>query len=1036
MQKLSPCFDKVKGLSKEDKEFLEKRVKELSALPDKEANIRAAKELQDKTLDDLHNVYHQLGIEGYENNISSSKTKNNGKTNEGRQQEGVGQETIHEKGQVEGQGQESLSDQEALTGTPKGNKEGAAGESASSFKEISSETHPEQAAKALRESAQRLADEGDREGAMKLFKQADRIESGKPPPEGGVTDIEGSEPSETTSIANKVVNKERIARGLDPIQKAVKRAWKTEVLKDANEKIDSGAVDPQVLARELNKKPRPLTDTEDAILAIGRMQLWNAHKNSMSAIEEAVKSGDKGAETVARMGLTYIEDAMYENDIASKKSGTENARGLAARRMMIANDYSLANQKQRLRVANMGKPLPKELNERLEKYSRDLEEANRKLDEHQKRISELEAGKISDKIKRDAEFEERKEKRATVKERIQKERTDLYDELKMIAKDQSSKLSSIPVPVEMIPTLAKLARNYAKEGITELSGIADKIHENLKDFMEGITKEDVKDALLKYNDEKKLEEYKKRLVAKKGALEERIENKDFEPRTKTPTPLDREAMMLQADVENVKRKFDTERIKLEKENRTKYEKTLDFISKWYRMDLLSGITVLGKLTSAAQLRMALTPLEEGIGGVLSHIPGISSIAAQAPREGGFNIAAEAKAVSQYIDKATYNDMWDMIKKGKNPMELIYGKKYDLPAEALGFFGQLHSALKVLPKRAEFYRSFEKRYAWAKKNGLNADDPLVQTQIASASYNDASRAIFMQDNMISNAYKLAAHYLDNLGNGGKAVAFGMKTIMPIIKVPTNIVGEAFSYAGGGVKAAVMARKQIAGGLKMMLGLKKGIDKLTPDQADMIMRNLKKQTIGAAFFALGYFGSASVGGYYTGKREEDEVEEGGLRMFGVDIPKWMVHNPALEMLQLGATVKKVHDKYEKAGKDNAAEAGALAGFGGLAGQLPFIDNPKRIVEAWKTPKAADKYADEFIRSITIPQLIQEAAKLNDKDEKGNVIKRKPDNLLEMEETAIPGLRQKVHTTEEFKQIQKEKAAEKREERKATKEQMQEQ
>ena len=83
--------------------------------------------------------------------ISSPKIENNGNSKQGRQQEGLSEETLHEEGQGQRKGQEGLSDQEAL------NKEGVENRSAPPLSQISNKDHPKEAAAAVRKSAQNLA---------------------------------------------------------------------------------------------------------------------------------------------------------------------------------------------------------------------------------------------------------------------------------------------------------------------------------------------------------------------------------------------------------------------------------------------------------------------------------------------------------------------------------------------------------------------------------------------------------------------------------------------------------------------------------------------------------------------------------------------------------------------------------------------------------------------------------------------------------------------------------------------------------------
>ena len=115
---------------------------------------------------------------------------------------------------------------------------------------------------------------------------------------------------------------------------------------------------------------------------------------------------------------------------------------------------------------------------------------------------------------------------------------------------------------------------------------------------------------------------------------------------------------------------------------------------------------------------------------------------------------------------------------------------------------------------------------------------------------------MQDNAVTDLYKTAVRKLESLGGIGKGGAEVMKFILPIIKVPTNYVAEESSY--------------ILGGFKALFALRKGISKLSPEEADYVMRALKKQTAGVGFLMLGYARPDIVGGYYTGPRKKGDLQ----------------------------------------------------------------------------------------------------------------------------------------------------------------------
>jgi hypothetical protein len=478
-------------------------------------------------------------------------------------------------------------------------------------------------------------------------------------------------------------------------------------------------------------------------------------------------------------------------------------------------------------------------------------------------------------------------------------------------------------------------------------------------------------------EERALATLKTRLRKREAELQEKLDTGNFEKKQRRITEPDEEGMKLKANVNRLKNKVDIEMKKQDLANRPKYKKALDFVATLRRTMLLTGVKVLGKLSAAAASRTTISPIEEITGGVLSKIPGLSKIAKQAPREGGFNAKAEVKAISQWWQKATYEDMREIVKSGKGMLDLLHGKE-DIPPSVMDFFGQLHQALKQPAKRNEYFRSFEKRMNHAADNGIDIMDPMVQATISTQAYMDANRAIFMQDNIATKAYKTFIASLERGGNVGETAATGLKIILPIVKVPTNYVGEVTSYAGGYAKALPLIGKALV----------KGTKSLTPEQSDYVMRNLKKGSLGAAMIALGYFNAASIGGYYQRgeKRDEEDVEAGGLRLFGQDMPRWLVHTPLFEMLQIGATLKRVQDTYEEKGKEEGKLASGLAVAKGLVEEVPFARSPEEALKALTGPEQAKKYAEDLGESFVNPQLVQDfGVKIFKKEEKEEKIKK---------------------------------------------------
>jgi uncharacterized membrane protein YgcG len=150
------------------------------------------------------------------------------------------------------------------------------------------------------------------------------------------------------------------------------------------------------------------------------------------------------------------------------------------------------------------------------------------------------------------------------------------------------------------------------------------------------------------------------------------------------------------------------------------------------------------------------------------------------------------------------------------------------------------------------------------------------------------------------------------------------------------------------------------------------------------------------ALGYLNASAIGGYYQRgeKRDEEDVKAGGLRLFGVDMPRWMVHTPLFEMLQIGATLKRVQDTYEEKGKEGSKLASGLAVTKGLVEEVPFARSPEEALRALSGLKEAEKYAKNLGESFINPQFVQDfGVKIFKEEEKEEKMTRDMENQIMM-------------------------------------------
>jgi hypothetical protein len=233
--------------------------------------------------------------------------------------------------------------------------------------------------------------------------------------------------------------------------------------------------------------------------------------------------------------------------------------------------------------------------------------------------------------------------------------------------------------------------------------------------------------------------------------------------------------------------------------------------------------------------------------------------------------------------------------------------------------------------------------------------------------------------------------------GKLGATGLRVLLPVTKVPTNIVSEILDHISFGVPGlAKLARAHW-----------RGIEKLQPAEADIIMRQLRQGLIGGALLAVGYFLRDEIGGFYQehDRRKPGDVGPMQMRVLGVTIPTWALHSPLMMTLQLGATIGRVADSHVKVHGVQERKGivnGAVNAMLGLAEEVPYV---RETVEISRMRENPDRAIGRQVSSMVIPQAVNQTAKFFDKDYQGNPIKRKTEGVMENIQSNIPGLRSRL-------------------------------
>jgi broad specificity phosphatase PhoE len=561
--------------------------------------------------------------------------------------------------------------------------------------------------------------------------------------------------------------------------------------------------------------------------------------------------------------------------------------------------------------------------------------------------------------------------------------------------------------INKLETLQAGEEKAAGKEPVEYSQEVKDLRQQIKDFQK--EQKPPKQGRTPLSEESRLNSYKTRLNKQIADLQKRVRDSDFAAKAApAPIALDKDARYLKAELVRAQDAYQLALKKDQLKNRSTFEKLLGGFVKVERAEKLSSPLTIGKLMSAALTRLAITPVEEAVGGAITPLLS-KSFKQKALGEVGFNGKALATGYREAITSGM-KDSWMNLKNQRSDLEAVFGKQGELPSTAIDYLGQLHAATKAPVKRFFFERSLQKRLENAIKYDIKISDPLVMSNMLNSAYKDANRAIFMQDNMVSDFYTKGVSNLEKNTNypvGGKVVAAAARWMVPFVKIPSNIIGEVGSLAGGHVYAGVRAA---------IIAMDKGMSNATPEEAEMILRNLKKGTIGAGALLLGYFNPENFGGFYQKGQQKKEDEPGwmGARIFGQNIPGWMMESPIFQAMNLGATVRKLSDTYVK--KDKTTQ-GVWSGSGhallGLAEEEPLVEQPSQVFNAITNERDRMYYLGELAKSTIDPAILNNIATWTDPADQRSFMDqlaksetiRKPTTIGQHIEMGIPGLRENV-------------------------------
>lgn len=514
-----------------------------------------------------------------------------------------------------------------------------------------------------------------------------------------------------------------------------------------------------------------------------------------------------------------------------------------------------------------------------------------------------------------------------------------------------------------------------------------------------------------------LDTYKKRTQRRIDEYQRRIDEKDFSKKPRRELKLDPAALDAKVRVEAVKREFDGLAEKARKAALPKFERGADLVSSIRRFGALSGISVLGKLAAYTLTKIPTMVAGDIAGSVLRHVPGINQIAEKAPTEGTGGLRILARSVAKGFTLGM-QDAYDVATKGRSEIKEAYSKRPDIGKQWYDIPVIIHEIIKSPLRRIAFENAFARRVEYAAKQGVDVNDLTTQIQIAQDAFMDSDRELLLEQNRLAQGIRGIFKWLEtpNKKTGkasrtGKTLATLGRIDLPVLSVPLNFAKQTLMATFG----------LISGSLKGYSALRHGIDNLSPEEADAIMRHLKVGSIGGAVALFGFFDGwnnynqedkAVFGGYYQPyeKRKPGQAGVGGIKIRDHKISGLYLHNPVLAAGQFGhALGSLLHKKFEKEGAINAMMVVPFTTLAQLSKESP-IGRSAELIESLASSREDDYAVGEYVKGIAIPQLLNEIAQQSDQPNltlakflAGTATARKAKTPLQHIETAIPGLRE---------------------------------
>lgn len=804
-----------------------------------------------------------------------------------------------------------------------------------------------------------------REEASQIAQKAKQLKGDvakEPPKELQSHEVDMTEPeSKTTGISNAKVDAELKRLGLGKAKHGESTTDEAE-LEKARVTMAENPTAGEELVADLAEKPRAPTTAEVFLLnrEAARLRLVrNAAEEEFVAAEE---HGDQAAKMDARLKIARAQDAYQKTLEVSTVGGTAQAQAFRARQIMLNEDYSLAEIERRERIAS-GKPLTPEQTAEIGKLSKQLTDAQARIEAYEKAQREAKANPRATK---------RPPATRRVSEFLAKQADAARERLRAKTEKQGALAGLDPTDID---DYAIIGADYFAKGVTKFAdwstSMVNELGEHIRPYLPEIFKksDDASDQA------RRLQAYKARKATEIEKGRAALAAGDLSKPERAKLEMDPDAIKLRGEAEKIKRKIQLRRTELELKNRTPTEWTKDTLLEINRAGVLSRTAIMLKLTAIIGARAVTTPIRQGIGlGVSKLAPGFArgGRMENVDTVGGY-VRSESKALTAMLTKGLPG-AWDILRMKDTPEQALLEKEH-LPPGWLHYPSHIHAALHYPIQVADYVRRLSLINEQDLRAGVDLTEPVNQLHNMQEAWEYSKRQIFLQNNKLVTAYQTGLKVLqspDKMGvvsPAAKLLALGLQAENPIVKVPANLAEDVGEHVFGLLDPAARFAFKGVGGFKG----------LNYAETDIVLRHIKNGLLGSALVALGFFKYKQVGGFYQEgeKRKASDAQPGEIKSGSTRVPAVALEDTAALALMAGATLHRTLDSVYRLNdpKKKGIPAALLAVAVGVAEKNPYIRDAS-VLGKILDPRQREHAVAADIASKLIPGFVQEMAAEQDK------------------------------------------------------------